>query len=90
MNRVNLRCEVEGLSPQEAQMRIALVALAVISVAIAITASALNAIAISKSETESRRNDLTHGSAAKFHYGIVHVSMPKGKKTFPPELVPVD
>jgi hypothetical protein len=71
-------------------VRIALVALAVISVAIAITASALNAIAISKSETESRRNDLTHGSAAKFHYGIVHVSMPKGKKTFPPELVPVD
>jgi hypothetical protein len=69
-------------------VHIALVALAVISVAIAITASALNAIAISKSETESRRNDLTHGSAAKFHYGIVH--MPKGKKTFPPELVPVD
>jgi hypothetical protein len=87
--------EVEGLSSQEAHMRIALVALAVTSVSIAITASALNAIAISKSETESRRNDLTHGSAANFRgsapaYGIVHVSMPKGKKTFPPELVPVD
>ena len=71
-------------------MRIALVALAVTSVAIAVTASALNAIAISQRETETRRNDLTRGSAAKVHYGIVHVSMPKGRKTFPPELVPVD
>jgi hypothetical protein len=87
MDRVNLRCKVEGLSPQEAQVRIALVALAVLSVAIAITASALNAIANSNSETEPRRNDLTHGSAV--HYGIVHVTMPKGKKAFPPELVPV-
>jgi hypothetical protein len=69
-------------------VRIALFALAVIGVAIAITASALNNIAISKSETEPRRNDRTHGSAV--HYGIVHVTMPKGKKTFPPELVPVD
>jgi hypothetical protein len=68
-------------------VHIALVALVVISVAIAINASALNAI--SQSETESRRNDLTHGSVAKFHYGI-HVTMPKGKKEFPPELVPVD
>ena len=86
---MNLRCEVEGLFPQEAQVHIALVAVVVISVAIAITASALNAIAISQSETEPRRANLTHGSAAKFHYGI-HVTMPKGKKTFPPELVPVD
>ncbi|MGA7665432.1 MAG: hypothetical protein WBW13_11405 [Pseudolabrys sp.] len=70
-------------------MRIALVALAVTSIAIIVTASALNAIATSKSETEPRWNDLTHGSAAKFHYGIAHVSMPKGNKTFPPELLPV-
>jgi hypothetical protein len=69
-------------------LRIVLIALVVLSVAIAITASALNAI--SQSETESRRNDLTHGSTAKFHYGIAHVAMPKGNKTFPPELVPVD
>ena len=51
MNWANLQCEVEGLSPQEAHMHIALVALVVISVAIAITASALNAIAISQKET---------------------------------------
>jgi hypothetical protein len=70
-------------------MRIALVALAITSVSIAITASALNAIAISKSETEPRRNNLAHGSAVKFHYSIVHVAMPKGQKTFPPELMPV-
>jgi hypothetical protein len=75
-------------------MHIALIALAVISVSIAITASALNAIAISQSETEPRRNNLTHGSAANFRgsapaYGVVHVPMAKGKKTFPPELVPV-
>jgi hypothetical protein len=56
-----MQCEVEGLSPQEAQVHIALVALAVISVAIAITASALNAIAISQKET--RPDSLT----AKFH-----------------------
>jgi hypothetical protein len=74
---------------QEAQMRIALVALAVTSFAIIVTASALNAVATSKSETVSRRNDLTHGSAANFQYGIVHVSMPKGKKAFPPELLPL-
>jgi hypothetical protein len=75
-------------------MRIALVALAVTSVSIVITASALNAIAISQSETGPRRNSLTYGSAAKvrgsgMEYGIVHVTMPKGKKAFPPELVPV-
>jgi hypothetical protein len=64
-------------------VRIALVALAVTGVAIAITASALNAIATSESKTEPR------GSAAMFHYGIPHVAMPKGKNTFPPELVPV-
>ena len=80
--------DTEGLSQREAQVHIALVALAVISVAIAITASALNGIAISKGETEPRRKNLTHGSAV--HYGIVHVTMPKGKKEFPPELVPMD
>jgi hypothetical protein len=68
-------------------VRIALVALAVTSVAIVITASALNAIATSESKVEPRRNG--NGPAAKFHYGIVHVAMPKDKKTFPPELVPV-
>jgi hypothetical protein len=73
---------------QEAQVRIALAALAITSVAIMVTASALNAIATSKSETDPRRNDLTRGSAANFHYGIAHVSMPKGQKTFPPELLP--
>ena len=77
------------------QLNIALIALAVTCVLIAVTASALNAIAISQSETEPQRNNLTHGSAAKFHggashYGIVHVAMPKGKKAFPAELVPVD
>jgi hypothetical protein len=73
-------------------MHIALVALAIISVSIVITASALNAIAISQSETEPRRNSLTHQSA-KFRGSAPdypHVAMPKGKKTFPPELVPVD
>ena len=49
----------------------------------------LNAIATSNSETVPRQNDLTHGSAPNFHYGIVHVSMPKGKMTFPPELLPL-
>jgi len=68
------------------RVHIAVVALVIASVAIAITASALNSIATS--ETEPQRYDLTHG--AKFHYGIVHVTMPKGQKTFPPELVPVD
>jgi hypothetical protein len=71
------------------QLNIALIALAVTCVL------ALNAIAISQSETGPQRNNLTHGSAAKFrgsasHYGIVHVAMPKGKKAFPAELVPVD
>jgi hypothetical protein len=94
MNRASLQCEVEKLSPQEAHIRIALVALAITSVGIAVTASALNAIAISQSETEARRNNLTNGSAESFRgsapsYGIVHVTMPKGKKAFPPELVPV-
>ena len=70
-------------------MRIALVALAVTSIAIMVTASALNAIATSNSEAVPRQNDLTHGSAPNFHYGIVHVSMPKGKQTFPPELLPL-
>ena len=65
-------------------MRIALVALAVMTIAIMVTASALNAIATSKNETAPRWN----GSGASFHYGIAHVSMPKGQKTFPPELLP--
>ena len=72
-------------------MHTALVALAVIIVSIAITASALNTIAISKSETEPQRNSLTHASdrGRAPAYGIVHVTMPKAKKVFPPELVPV-
>jgi hypothetical protein len=75
---------------QEAQLPVALIAIAVTSVAIMVTASALNSIATSKSETEPPlRNDLIHGSAANFHYGIVHVSMPKSRTTFPPELLPV-
>jgi hypothetical protein len=48
---------------QEAQVRIAVAALAITSVAIMVTASALNAIATSKSETDPRRNDLTRGSS---------------------------
>jgi hypothetical protein len=76
-------------------LSIALVALAVTCVSIAVTASALNGIAISQSETEPQRYNLTHGSAAKVGgsvpgYGIVHIAMPKGKKAFPAELVPVD
>ena len=75
-------------------LSIALVALAVTCVSIAVTASALNAIAISQSETEPQRYNLTHGSAAKLRgsapdYGFLHVAMPKGKKAFPAELVPV-
>ena len=66
-------------------MRIALVALAVMTVTIMMTASALNAIANSKNETAPRWN----GSGASFQYGIVHVSMPKGGKTFPEELLPL-
>jgi hypothetical protein len=89
MNWANLQCEVEGLSPQEAHMHIALVALVVISVAIAITASALNAIAISQKETRPDKPTAKFYSSAP-DYGIPHVAMPKGKKTFPPELVPVD
>jgi hypothetical protein len=85
---VNLQCEVEGLSPQEAHMHIALIALAVLCVAIAITASALNAIAISQKETRPDNRTAKFYSAPD--YGIPHVAMPKGKKTFPPELVPVD
>jgi hypothetical protein len=65
-------------------MRIALVALAVLTVAIMLTASALNAIAYSKNESAPRWD----GSGANFQYGVVHVSMPKGKK-FPPELLPL-
>jgi len=65
-------------------VRIALVALAVTSVAIVLTASVLNAVATSKNGTAPRWN----GSAASFRYGIAHVSMPKGQKTFPPELLP--
>jgi len=61
-----------------------LVAIAFTSVAIMVTASALNTIAASKNETDPRRN----GSVASVHYGIAHVSMPKGNKTFPPELLP--
>jgi len=63
---------------------IILVAIAVTSVAIMVTASALNTISASKNETDPRRN----GSAASVHYGIAHISMPKGNKTFPPELLP--
>jgi hypothetical protein len=66
-------------------MRIALVALMVMTVTIMMTASALNAIANSKNETAPRWN----GSGASFQYGIVHVSMAKGGKTFPAELVPL-
>jgi len=69
-------------------VRIALVALTVISIAIIVTTSALNAIATSKGETAPRWSDLTHGSATNF-YGIAHISMPRGKKTFPPELLPL-
>ena len=65
-------------------MRIALVALAVTSVAIVLTASALNAIATSRNEIAPRWS----GSGASFHYGIAHVSMAKGRKTIPPELLP--
>ena len=65
-------------------MPITLVAIAVISVAIMVTASALNTIAASKNDTDRRRN----GPAASVHYGIAHISMPKGNKTFPPELLP--
>ena len=86
MNRANLQCEVKAVL-QESQMRIALVALAVTSVAVMVTASALNAIATSKTETAPRWNDLSRGSATNF-YGIAHVSMPKGNKIFPPELLP--
>jgi len=86
MNRANLQCEMNAVL-QEAQVRIALVALAVTSVAVMVTASALNAIATSKIETASRWNDHSRGSATNF-YGIAHVSMPKGNKTFPPELLP--
>jgi hypothetical protein len=69
-------------------------ALAVMCVLIAVTASALNAIVVAQSKTEVQRYNLIHGSAAKFRgsaldYGIPHVAMPNGKKTFPPELVPV-
>jgi hypothetical protein len=74
-------------------LNIALVALAVTCASVAVTASALNAIAISQSKTEPQRNNPSHGSAAKFRggdYGIVHVTMPKGMKAFPAELVPVD
>lgn len=65
-------------------MPITLVAIAVTSVAIMVTASALNTMAASKNEPDPRRN----GSVASAHYGIAHVSMPKGNKTFPPELLP--
>ena len=72
-----------------------LVALAITCVVIAVTASAINAIAIGEIKTEAQQYNLTHGPAAKFGgstpvYGIPHVAMLKGKKTFPPELVPVD
>jgi hypothetical protein len=68
-------------------VRIALFALAVTSVAVMMTASALNSIATSKTETEPRWADYKHGSASNF-YGIAHVSMPKGNRSFPPELLP--
>ena len=77
------------------QLNVAIVALAVTCVSVAVTASALNAIAVSQSETEPQRYSLTHGSAAKLRgsapdYGIDLVAMPKGKKAFPADLVPVD
>jgi ABC-type nickel/cobalt efflux system permease component RcnA len=65
-------------------MRIASVAFAVMTIAVMMTVSALNAIANSKNETAPRWN----GSGASFQYGIVHVSMAKGGKTIPPELLP--
>ena len=74
--------------------KIALIALAITCVSVAITASALNGLTISQSETEPQGYNLTHGSAKVGRnppsYGIVHVTMPKGKKAFPAELVPVD
>jgi hypothetical protein len=75
-------------------LNIALVALAVTCVLIAVTASAINAIAIGEIKTEPQPYNLTHGSA-KFGgsepgYGTLRVTVPPGKKTFPPELVPVD
>jgi hypothetical protein len=73
------------------QFTIGLIALAVMFVAITLIAPALNAIV--QSETESQRHNLTYGSAkaggSAPSYGIVHVAMPKGKKAFPIELVPV-
>ena len=76
-------------------LNIALVALVVTSVSVAVTASALNAIAISQSETEPQRYNLTHESVAKLRgsaapYDVVHITMPKAKSALPPELVPVD
>jgi hypothetical protein len=84
MNLANLQCDPVLL---EAQVRIALVALVVTSFAVMMTASAFNEISASKRETAPRWNDLTRGSATN-SYGIAHVSMPKGNKTFPPELLP--
>jgi len=84
MNLANLQCDA---TLQEAQVRIALVALVVTSVAAIMTASALNSVATSKREPEPRWNNLPRGAATNF-YGIAHVSMPKGQKTFPPELLP--
>ena len=80
---------------QMGPLKFALVALAVTCVLIAVTASALNVMDAAQIKTEAQRYNLTHGSAAKFGgstpaYGIPHVAMPKGKKIFPPELVPVD
>jgi hypothetical protein len=77
------------------QLKFAFLALAVTCVLIAVTASALNVIDVPQIKTEAQQYNLTHGPAAKFGgstpvYGIPHVAMPKGKKTFPPELVPVD
>ena len=72
---------------QEAYVRVALFALAVTSVAVMVTASALNSISISKTDAEPRWNDFKRGSVTNF-YGIAHVSMPKGNKAFPPELLP--
>jgi hypothetical protein len=75
-------------------LNFALVALAVTGISIAVTASALNAIATGQIETEPQRYNLTHASAkvggSAPSYGIVHVSIPKGKKAFPAELVPVE
>jgi len=84
MNRANLQSEVKAVL-QETQVRIALVALAVTGVAIIVTASALNAI-----DKPKLRHDgmIFHADRPQIFYGIAHVSMPKGNKILPQELLP--